>query len=77
MKNNHYIRPDYSRFGDGKQLVLPIDTEVLIPVNDSVRLLSQVMEELEYSKLYEAYSPKGRKAAVAPKSLFNLKSASR
>ena len=66
------IRPDYSRFGDGKQLVLPIDTEVLIPANDSVRLLSQVMEELEYSKLYEAYSPKGRKAAVAPKSLFKV-----
>ena len=71
MKNNS-IRPDYSRFGDGKQLVLPIDTEVLIPANDSVRLLSQVMEELEYSKLYEAYSPKGRKAAVAPKSLFKV-----
>lgn len=72
MKNNYYIRPDYSRFGDGKQLVLPIDTEILIPANDSVRLLSQVMEELEYSKLYEAYSPKGRKAAVAPKSLFKI-----
>lgn len=71
MKNNT-LHPDYSRIGDGKQLVLPISTEILIPANDSVRLLSQVMEELEYRKLYEAYSPQGRKAAVAPRSLFKI-----
>lgn len=31
------------------QLALPIETGVLIPADDSVRLLSQILEELDYS----------------------------
>lgn len=54
------------------QLVLPIETSILIPADDSVRLLSQVMEELDYSKLYKAYSRSGRNPAVAPKNLFKV-----
>jgi transposase len=37
-----------------------------------VRLLSQMMEELDYRKLYEAYSRGGRKAAVSPVKLFKI-----
>jgi transposase len=44
----------------------------MIPPEDSVRLLSQIMEELDYRKLYEAYSRIGRKAAVSPKNLFKI-----
>ena len=54
------------------QLVLPIATEILIPANDSVRLLSQVLEGLDYTKLYKAYSHKGRNPAVSPKNLFKV-----
>lgn len=54
------------------QLVLPITTEFLIPADDSVRLLSQLLEELEYTKLYKAYSCKGRNPAVEPKNLFKV-----
>lgn len=49
------------------QLKLPIDLDVLIPEDDSVRLLSLMMEELDYKKLYEAYSQNGRNPAVPPK----------
>ena len=49
------------------QLVLPIETEFIIPEDDSVRLLSQVMEELDYTNLYKAYSTKGRNPAIQPK----------
>jgi len=53
-------------------LALPIETEIRIPADDSVRLLSQVMEELDYSKLYGAYSHMGRNPAVSPKNLFKV-----
>jgi len=56
----------------GNQLVLPIETGILIPADDSVRLLSQVLEELNYSKLYAAYSQFGRNPAVSPKNLFKV-----
>lgn len=54
------------------QLVLPIETEFIIPEDDSVRLLSQVMEELDYTNLYKAYSTKGRNPAIQPKTLFKV-----
>ena len=53
-------------------MVLPIATEFLIPADDSVRLLSQLLEELDYTKLYKAYSHKGRNPAVSPKNLFKV-----
>lgn len=51
---------------------ISIDIESLVPENDSVRLLSQVLEGLDYSVLDEAYSTKGRKPAVPPKVLFKI-----
>ena len=46
--------------------------DVLIPEDDSVRLLSLMMEELDYKKLYEAYSPNGSNPTVPPKILFKI-----
>ena len=43
-----------------------------IPENAPVRLLSVQLEELEYVKLYEAYSSKGRKSAADPQVLFKV-----
>ena len=54
------------------QLKLPIDLEIFIPEDDSVILLSLMMEELDYKKLYEAYSQNGRNPAVPPKILFKI-----
>ena len=56
----------------GYQLRLPLNVEVLIPEDDSVRLLSHILEGLDYTKLYEAYSSKGRKPAVEPKTFFKI-----
>ena len=44
----------------------------MIPKNASVRLLNAQLEELEYGKLYEAYSSKGRKSAADPRVLFKV-----
>ena len=59
----------YERHG---QLVLSMNSENMIPENAPVRLLSAQLEELEYGKLYEAYSPKGRKSAADPRVLFKV-----
>ncbi|MCL2773898.1 MAG: IS1182 family transposase [Oscillospiraceae bacterium] len=52
--------------------MLAIKNEAMIPVNDSVRLLSQITEEMDYKSLYAAYSREGRKAAVEPKIMFKV-----
>lgn len=67
--NNHI---NYTSFNDSYQLVLPLSLEKLIPEDDSVRLLSHVLEGLNYCKLYSAYSSKGRKPAIEPKTMFKL-----
>ena len=59
----------YERHG---QLVLAINSEIMIPERAPVRLLSAQLEELEYGKLYEAYSSKGRKSAADPRVLFKV-----
>jgi len=52
--------------------MLPINTEILKPEQDSVRLASAQLEKLDYRKLYSAYSAKGRKLAVEPRSMFEV-----
>lgn len=66
------LQQDYTKNSGTIQLVLPITTEFLIPADDSVRLLSQLLEELDYRKLYQAYSRNGRNPAVSPKNLFKV-----
>jgi len=38
----------------------------MIPENAPVQLVSAVLEELDYDRLYRAYSSKGRKSAADP-----------
>lgn len=54
------------------QLVLPLNFEVLIPENDSVRLISQIVDELDFRKLNLTYSSKGRNPSVKPRILFSI-----
>lgn len=68
VKKNQDQFTVYERNG---QLVLAINSEMMIPENAPVRLLNAQLEELEYEKLYEAYSSKGRKSAADPRVLFN------
>lgn len=43
-----------------------------MPESSPVRLTSAELEELDYTKLYRAYSPKGRKSAADPRVLFKV-----
>ena len=72
MTNNLLHHKNYTELGETYQLVLPLCLEGLIPDNDSVRLLSHELEELDYTLLYQAYSAKGRNPAVDPKTMFKI-----
>jgi transposase len=52
--------------------MLPINYEVIIPEDDSVRLLNLIVEGMDLKELYEAYSTQGRNPAADPKNLFKV-----
>ncbi|WP_242862310.1 transposase, partial [Clostridium botulinum] len=71
QKQKSYTK-DYNEFNENYQLILPLNLENLILEDDSVRLLSHILEGLNYTKLYKAYSSIGRKPAVEPKIMFKI-----
>ena len=58
MTSKIKYQKDYTEFNETYQLVLPLSLEGLVPNDDSVRLLSHELEELDYTLLYKAYSSK-------------------
>ncbi|MEG0050838.1 MAG: hypothetical protein RR712_01560 [Terrisporobacter sp.] len=45
MKKQNTVQIDYTVLGDNYQLKLPLNIDYIIPKDDSVRLLSQIIEE--------------------------------
>lgn len=62
---------DYTAMTNGFQLVMPLDCEENIEKNAPVRLPNAVMERMDYSKLYAAYSRLGR-IEYSPKILLKI-----
>jgi len=58
-------------FGSTYQLKLPLNIEYFIPQNDSVRLLRQIIEEMDLKKLYQSYSHLGNNQAT-PRQMLEL-----
>ena len=54
------------------QLVFTLNSEIIIPEDAPVRLTNAQLEELDYRKLYAAYSSKGRKSVTDPRVLFKV-----
>jgi len=72
MKSYQIIQKDYSRYPRNYQLKICSELDILIPCDESVRLLSEVMEELDYTGLYRAYSHTGRKPKTSPVAMFKI-----
>ena len=51
---------------------MPLNLEEIIPEDDSVRLLSLILDELDYGELDRAYSALGRKPATPPRIMFKV-----
>ena len=55
MLNLNISQKNYSLNRSGYQLKLPLNLEIMIPENDSVRLLSQFVEAMDLTDLYSTY----------------------
>ena len=54
------------------QLVFTLNSEIFIPEDAPVRLTNAQLEELDYRKLYAAYSSRGRKSVTDPRVMFKV-----
>lgn len=66
---NIYLQKDYTLNEEGYQLKLPLNLETIIPVDDSVRLLSQFVEAMDLTDLYSTYE---RINTVSPRTLLKI-----
>lgn len=70
MKQNQ-TQVEYTAYGTGYQVCLPMNLEIIIPSDEPVRLLNAVLEELDYRKLTATYSRMGR-IECSPRLLFKV-----
>jgi len=71
MAINNLTQKDYSIHGRFYQLKLPLNIEYIIPKDDSVRLLSQVVEEMDLTELYQTYS-RIRENCTTPRQMLKV-----
>lgn len=71
MKQNS-TATEYSVAERKGQLKITLNTEVMIPEDAPVRLTDAQLEELDYRKLYRAFSSKGRNPVTDPRVLFKV-----
>ena len=69
--NKNYQQVEYTAYGTGYQVCLPMNVEIMIPSDEPVRLLSAVLEGLDYRKLTATYSCIGR-IEYAPHLFFKV-----
>ena len=71
LLNTFKLQKDYSLICSGYQLKLPLNIETIIPSDDSVRLLSQLVEEMDLAALYATYERK-RNHAATPRQMLKI-----
>ena len=68
--NNPNRNKKYNATNENNQLVIILNSEIELSENAPVRVTSAQLEELDYRKLYEAYSSKGRKLVTDLRMMF-------
>ena len=71
MLKTKITQKNYTVSKSGYQLKLPLEFNPIIPENDSVRLVSQFVEEMDLTELYQTYD-KIRKSSAVPKTLLKI-----
>jgi len=72
MTKTTIIQKNYSTFPRNYQLKICSETDILIPSDDSVRLLSEILEGLDYTELTHAYRGRGRRPNTSPVTMFKI-----
>ena len=70
--NNPKQQEKYNVSHENNQLVIILNSEIELSKDAPVRVTSAQLEELDYRKLYEAYSSKGRKSVTDPRVMFKV-----
>lgn len=64
---------NYRTFSRDVQLLIDESfAEKIIPANDSVRLLDEIVEEMDLTPLMRAYNARGRKPATSPSTMLKI-----
>lgn len=71
MSLNKLTQKNYTTFGNVYQIKLPLNIEYIIPQDDSVRLLGQIVEEMNLKELYQSYS-RLRNNQATPKQMLKV-----
>lgn len=71
MRTKNILQKDYTINQKFYQLKLPLNINYMIPANDSVRLLSQFVEEMNLKDLYSTYS-RVRENQVSPRKMLKF-----
>lgn len=71
MTKHINLHKNYTLNGGNYQLKLPLNIDYLIPDSDSVRLLSQFIEEMDLTDLYSTYS-KLRENQATPRQMLKV-----
>ena len=72
MRNNLNKQEKYNASYENNQLVIILNSEIELSKDAPVRVTSAQLEELDYRKLYGAYSSKGRKSVTDPRVMFKV-----
>lgn len=72
MRNLFILHQNYTLWGDGYQVVLPLELGYLIPADDAVRLLSQFVERMFLGDLYQTYRREGKKGEPTPRQMLKI-----
>jgi transposase len=71
MRKHINLHKNYTSNRGSYQLKLPLNIEYMIPDNDSVRLLSQFVEEMDLTNLYSTYS-RLRENQATPRQMLKI-----
>lgn len=71
MHKENILQKNYTLNQKFYQLKLPLNIDYMIPANDSVRLLSQFVEEMDLTDLYSTYS-KIKENQVSPRKMLKI-----
>lgn len=71
MLIKNLTQKNYTSFGTVYQLKLPLNLECIIPKDDSVRLLGQIVEEMDLKEIYQSYS-RFRNNQATPKQMLKI-----
>lgn len=72
MTYNMILHKDYTLNDNNYQLKIPMDVDVIIPKDDCVRLISQFVEEMDLTALYETYERLPAKKYATPTIMLKI-----